>query len=164
MTDERSVFETILARDGRLVYKTRGVSMRPMLRQNRDLVIIEPPKTAPVKYDAVLYRRGDATVLHRVIKRYGDIYLIRGDNTFSLERVPADNIFGILTGFVRRKKDGNDGHNDKEDRITSVNSRGYRFYVRFWCAIYPLRAVCAAVRRFGGKVKRKILGLFGRKK
>ena len=33
-------FEDILARDGKLVYKTRGVSMEPMLRQNRDLVVI----------------------------------------------------------------------------------------------------------------------------
>ena len=35
--------EDLLQRDGRLVYKTRGVSMEPMLRQNRDLVIIQVP-------------------------------------------------------------------------------------------------------------------------
>ena len=34
-------FEDILSRDGQLVYKTRGVSMEPMLRQNRDLVVIQ---------------------------------------------------------------------------------------------------------------------------
>ena len=39
-----STFEEILARDGRLVYKTRGTSMLPMLHQERDLVIIEGPK------------------------------------------------------------------------------------------------------------------------
>ena len=36
-----TTFEEILSRDGRLIYKTRGVSMQPMLYQNRDLVIIE---------------------------------------------------------------------------------------------------------------------------
>ena len=34
-------FENILDRDGILVYKTKGVSMRPLLRQDRDLVVIE---------------------------------------------------------------------------------------------------------------------------
>ena len=33
-------FEEILARDGRLIYKTRGVSMLPMLHQDRDLVVM----------------------------------------------------------------------------------------------------------------------------
>ncbi len=33
-------FEDLLARNGYLMYKTRGVSMEPMLRENRDLVII----------------------------------------------------------------------------------------------------------------------------
>ena len=33
----RSTFEDLLGRDGVLVYKTRGVSMEPMLRQDRDL-------------------------------------------------------------------------------------------------------------------------------
>ena len=36
-------FEELLQKDGRLVYRTRGVSMEPMLRQNRDLVVIEVP-------------------------------------------------------------------------------------------------------------------------
>ena len=37
----RSSFEEILARDGRLIYRFRGVSMLPLLRQKKDLVIIE---------------------------------------------------------------------------------------------------------------------------
>ena len=36
-----STFEEILEKDGKLVYKTKGVSMNPMLYQNRDLVVIE---------------------------------------------------------------------------------------------------------------------------
>ena len=36
-------FEKLLSRDGYLVYKTRGVSMEPMLRQNRDTVGIRIP-------------------------------------------------------------------------------------------------------------------------
>ena len=50
-------FEEILARDGVLAYKTKGVSMEPMLRQNRDLVVIEAPSSKLQKYDVALYRR-----------------------------------------------------------------------------------------------------------
>ena len=39
-----STFEEILKKDGRLVYKTRGVSMLPMLHQNRDIAVIMPPE------------------------------------------------------------------------------------------------------------------------
>ena len=39
-----STFEEILEKDGKLVYKTKGVSMNPMLYQNRYLVVIEVPK------------------------------------------------------------------------------------------------------------------------
>ena len=38
-----SSVEDILRRDGILVYKTRGRSMEPLLRQERDLVIIRTP-------------------------------------------------------------------------------------------------------------------------
>ena len=34
--------------------------MLPMLRQNRDLVVIAPPQGRLQKYDVALYRRGSA--------------------------------------------------------------------------------------------------------
>ena len=36
-------FEELLARDGYLVYRTRGTSMEPMLRQDRDLITAKVP-------------------------------------------------------------------------------------------------------------------------
>ena len=74
-----STFEEILSKDGKLVYKTKGVSMNPMLYQNRDLVVIVPNKERLKKYDVALYRRGRSYVLHRVIEVNDDgTYLIRG--------------------------------------------------------------------------------------
>ena len=61
-------FEQILERDGKLVYKTRGISMLPLLRQDRDLVVIEKKNNEPLKrFDVALYKRGEKYVLHRVI-------------------------------------------------------------------------------------------------
>ena len=53
-----STFEEILEKDGKLVYKTKGVSMNPMLYQNRDLVVIVPKEGRLKPLDVALYRRG----------------------------------------------------------------------------------------------------------
>ena len=128
------VIESILARDGTLVYKTRGTSMEPMLRQNRDLVVIRVPASRLHKFDVALYKRGESFVLHRVIGVGSDHYRIRGDNTFMLEHVPDSAVIGVLVSFQRKGKQ------------IDVGNRGYRFYVRFWNAIYPLRALCFRAR------------------
>ena len=127
-------FEEILARDGHLVYKTRGVSMEPMLRQNRDLVMISVPSSRLKPLDVALYRRGSAYVLHRVIRDAGDHYLFRGDNTYALEAVPDSAVLGVLTGFVRK------------GRQVDCSSLLYRFYAAFWNIIYPLRLTGVRVR------------------
>ena len=54
-----STFEEILEKDGKLIYTTKGVSMQPMLYQNRDVVVIEVPQGRLQKYDVALYRRGE---------------------------------------------------------------------------------------------------------
>ena len=120
-------FEEILARDGSLVYKTRGRSMEPLLRQDRDLVVINALSSRLNENDVALYKRGDKYVLHRVIKVMPDHYLIRGDNTFTLEKVPDSAVLGVMTAFKRK---------GREHKITD---RSYQRYVRFWNAIYPLR-------------------------
>lgn len=122
-----TTFEEILSRDGRLIYKTKGFSMQPMLYQNRDLVIIETFEGRLKPYDVALYKRGRQYVLHRVLSVGDGVYYIRGDNTYSIETVPEGNVLGVLTAFVR---------NGKQHQVTE---RGYRFYSRFWHVIYPLR-------------------------
>ena len=137
-------FEEILARDGVLVYKTSGVSMKPMLRQNRDLVTVRTPSSRLKRFDVALYRRGGDYVLHRVIKVRDGHYLIRGDNTFKLENVPDDAVIGVLTDFVRKGKEH------------GVTERGYRAYVRVWNLIYPFRALFARLRGIAGRAARKL--------
>ena len=137
-------FEDLLERDGHLVYKTKGVSMQPMLKQDRDLVIISVPSSRLKKYDVALYKRGDTYVLHRVIRVKDDHYLIRGDNTYSIEHVPFDSVIGVLTGFQRKGKE------------YQVGNTGYQFYVHFWNAIYPLRVLYINFRRLAINIARKL--------
>ena len=120
-------FEDLLARDGKLVYKTRGKSMEPMLRQDRDLVILEPAKWKLKRHDVALYRRGKDYVLHRILQVREGGYLFRGDNTYAKELVLDADVIGVLTGFVRKGMQ------------VSVTDRKYRLYVKCWCAAYPFR-------------------------
>ena len=137
-------FEELLARDGRLVYRTKGVSMEPMLRQDRDLITIGVPSARLKRFDVALYKRGENNVLHRVIRVRDGYYRIRGDNTYRMENVPFENVYGVLTGFCRKGKD------------CSVTGRGYRAYVRFWNAIYPLRWLWHYLRRGLIRLARKL--------
>ena len=151
-----STFEEILEKDGKLVYKTKGVSMNPMLYQNRDLVVIEVPKGRLKKYDVALYKRGKSYVLHRVIEvNENGTYSIRGDNTYSIETVPEEAVIietvpeeaviGVLTSFVR------------DGKQYSVTDPEYLRYVKFWCEAYPARSAYTHAKWRTKAVLRRII-------
>ena len=76
-------FEDIIDRDGRLIYTNVGDSMMPLIRQDRDLLIIEKPDGRLKKYDVPLYKRDNGQyVLHRILKVREDDYVICGDNRY----------------------------------------------------------------------------------
>ena len=137
-------FEELLARDGKLVYKTKGVSMEPMLRQNRDLVVIRVPVSRLRKFDVALYKRGKDYVLHRVIEAKDGYYLIRGDNTYSIEHVPDSAVIGVLSSFQRKGK------------LYETTNPGYQRYVRVWNAIYPLRLFYVRCRQLLIRIAKKM--------
>ena len=130
-------FEDALTRDGRLVYTCVGNSMLPLLRQKRDLIIIEKNVGRLKKYDVPLYKRDSGQyVLHRIVKVLADGYVLCGDNQWRREFGVTDGqIIGVLTSFVR---------NGREIRVTDLR---YRLYVRLWCGLFFLRTAvlwCAA--------------------
>ena len=142
-----STFEEILKKDGKLVYKTKGVSMNPMLYQNRDLVVIVPVQGRLKELDVALYRRGRSYVLHRVIAVNDDgTYLIRGDNTYSDEIVPDSAVLGVLTEFVR------DG---KQYKVTDEE---YLRYVRARVKSYPMRRLYVISKQRTKSAIKKIIG------
>ena len=79
-----ATFEEVLARDGVLVYRTRGVSMEPMLREGRDVVTIRaarPDERFCVNDVVMYYRAGDRKyTLHRIVEVGPAGYTIIGDN------------------------------------------------------------------------------------
>ena len=144
-----STVEAELRDHGIYASVTKGASMHPLFKTNRDIVILKKPDGELKKYDVVLYRTdGEKYILHRIVRVLPDKYVIRGDNTFFRELVARDRIIGVLTEFNR---------NGKKRKVTD---RGYRFYSRLWCFIYPIRflvhkATSVAYRAYRAIFKRK---------
>lgn len=137
--------EDVLAREGAYVATTAGVSMRPMLRDRRDTVVIEPCAGRLAKYDVPLYRRGSDYVLHRVVDVLPDSYVICGDNCVELERgVTDEQVVGVLAGFYRG------------ERRVRMDAPAYRLYARLWCALYPARAMVVRARRAAARWARRL--------
>ena len=141
---KEGVIEEQLLIHGSYASNTMGSSMRPLLRQHKDVVIILPPEGELKPYDVALYRRGGKYVLHRVLSVKDDHYIIRGDNTFALERVPKECVIGVMTEYNR---------GGKHHSVTEV---GYRIYARFWHFIYPIRYVWHALYQLLRRAYHKI--------
>lgn len=68
MADPKRSIQEVLERDGVWISTTAGTSMWPMLRDRRDTIVVRPVEGRLRPYDIALYRRGNAYILHRVIK------------------------------------------------------------------------------------------------
>lgn len=138
-------FEEELERSGKLVYTTVGTSMHPMIKQDRDLSIIEKPKGRLKKYDIAFYKRPNGQyVLHRVVKVLDDGYVILGDNCVNKEfNIKETQILGVLVSLVRNGKE------------VDLNSFGYKIYVRARYAHYPVRVIIFRTKRFLRKLIKK---------
>ena len=110
-------FEEELERSGKIIYRNAGVSMRPLIKQDRDIIIITKPNGRLKKFDIPLYKRNSQYVLHRIVKVRENDYVILGDNCLRKEYgITDDQIIGVLTSLIRNGKE------------VDLNSFGYRFY------------------------------------
>lgn len=101
---EKQTIEEVLASCGKYVGPTVGVSMLPMLKNRRDIIVVLPKTERLQPLDVALYKRGDAYILHRVLQQTDEGYIIRGDNCYSDENVPENAVIGVLTEFFRKGK------------------------------------------------------------
>ena len=141
-----TTIEQNLAENGLHVSTTSGYSMYPMLRDRRDRVIIKPVRDNVLrKYDLPLYKTPNGKyILHRIVRVKDDHYIIRGDNTYTLEKVPFDWVIGYVTEFYRK------------DKHILTTSRLYRAYAAVWNFIYPIRFAYRKLRSFAGRIWRNM--------
>ena len=120
---EYSTYEEELRKNGKIIHTNVGTSMMPLLRQNRDVMIIERPNGRLKKYDVPLYKRKNGQyVLHRILKVREHDYVICGDHCVTKEYGITDNeIIGVLTGVIR------------DGKTITMDSFSYKFYYHLWC-------------------------------
>ncbi len=139
-----STYEAELAVHGKIIHTNVGVSMMPLLRQNRDVMIIERPEGRLKKYDCPLYKTpGGKYILHRIIKVRENDYVICGDNCITFERgITDEHIIGVLTGIIRNGK------------TVTMDNKWYKLYYHIWCDFIYIRIPILRLIRFIKRVFR----------
>ena len=148
MSEFDTSIEEAIDKNGEIMVCSSGISMYPMVRHRKDMVVIEKLNRPLKKYDVPVYRtKTGKIVMHRILKITPDGYIIRGDNLFQNEYdIKNENIIGVLKAFYRNGK--------HVDCTTSKMYKFYIFYIRF---SYPARYVWKIfIRPFLSKIKHAI--------
>ena len=122
------VLETVLENGGEITFTPRGNSMRPMLKSGVDVITLKRFNRPLKKYALPLYRRESGQfVLHRVVGKNKDGYIMRGDNQLNKEYGITDaNILGEVIAFT---------HNGREYKVTDFS---YKLYCVLWCNFFTI--------------------------
>lgn len=144
---EYTSIKEILDTYGTYTGLTVGTSMKPLLHEQKDNIIIVKPSGRLKKYDVALYvTHYGKYIMHRVIEVHDDHYIITGDNLLKREYVTDDMICGKLVGFYKNGK----------RYIDCENSKLYKIYSRVWVALRPIRPIVIFIERGVGFIKRKV--------
>lgn len=118
----------------------RGHSMRPLLRDNRDRVIIAPiGNEEPTVGEVYLFRYQGRHLLHRLHRIEGDTLVMRGDGNYQLEeRCQTDALVARLVR-VRRPS----------GKVINCSSRNWRCKSTIWCSLPAIvrRVILGILRR-----------------
>lgn len=132
-----------LEQGGQAQLTVTGSSMLPMLRGQRDKVILIPGQAK--KNDVALYRRDCGKyILHRIVGQKDDMLVCAGDNQWETELIRPDQVIAVVDSWYYKGK------------LKTKESFGYKLYVGFWVGLLPARRPVLAVRRFVGRLIRKI--------
>ncbi len=140
-----SAIEEVLASGGEFRLYPKGISMKPLIRQGKDSVILKGDSGVELKkHDIAFYRRESGQfVLHRVMDIESDgSYTMCGDNQLYLEQgIKREQIISRVECIYRK------------DRAVDFGGLRYRIYVKLWCCM-PLRRFLMLPSRAIKKLKR----------
>lgn len=132
MKDLYTLIDVSFQNNQSVIFKVKGMSMFPLLRDQRDSVKLEKITTLPKRKDIILYKRDTGQyVLHRIIKEKNGLYTLVGDNQAYKEYpIRQDQVLGIVTSIIRKGK-----------VINLSKSKRYKLYSSFWCCNLFIRRV-----------------------
>ena len=132
--------EDLLAEGKQVTILVRGNSMRPLLRDGRDKVVLRKANDEDIKKGAVmLFRYRGSHVMHRVTKIEGDVVVFEGDGNYKLQEVATrKDIVAVVEAIVR-----------PSGRRIECSSRRWRFLSFMWLSQMRIerRVILGIMRR-----------------
>jgi len=127
-----NIVTEVFSDQGALLFKARGSSMYPFIRDG-DILTIQPVDTMDLKKgDIALYRTAeDKLVTHRIVGKYlwnSQVVLkARGDSVLGpIEHIHTEQVMGLVVGTQRRQ------------RIIKLHQGFRKFWSLLWIRFYPV--------------------------
>lgn len=142
------VMRRTLENGGVFPFYPHGISMLPLIREDRDQVILSALPEKPEKYQIILYKRKNgAFVLHRIVgiskKGSQETYTMRGDHQYQNEYgIAKEQMIGVVSWIVKAGKTVDAQHGFEYAKAV------------FWVNTVKVRQGLSFIRRCGSKVKR----------
>ena len=132
--------EELLDEGRQVTILVRGNSMRPLLRDGRDKVILRRANDEDIRKGAVmLFRHRGSYVMHRVTKIEGDVVVFEGDGNYKMQEIALrKDIIAVMEAVVR-----------PSGRRIECSSRRWRILSFMWLsqARIELRVILGIMRR-----------------
>lgn len=125
--------ERMISEGQSVTIPVKGFSMRPMMRSEKDKVILTAHSDNDIKQRAVmLFRHNGHHIMHRIITIDGNDITFAGDGNYrKTEQATKDDIVAQVTAIIR-----------PSGRTISLDSRRWKIYSTLWLALPKI------VRRF----------------
>lgn len=129
--------ESEIAEGKSVIFKVKGNSMYPFLRNGIDSVKLAPVNQKLAKNDVVLFKFNGKHVLHRIIKIEGDKYILQGDGVIkNKEYCSSEDIIGVVTHICR-----------EDGKMIAVKSFKWRILPEIWFILRFARRYLLAIIR-----------------
>ena len=137
------LLQTVLDKGVPFRFRAEGFSMYPFIRSG-DVITLSPlSNTVPRLGNVVAFTSPGMgkLIVHRIIKKSGNSFLIKGDNLPGVDgRIPEANILGCVTKVERNGKEVFSGIGPERILIALFSRRGVLFtlLLPFWKLVRPI--------------------------
>lgn len=108
------VIEEVISSGGKVKITATGTSMEPVIKNGSDTVTLTAVNKELGIDDIVLFKRNNGKlVLHRIIGKNQNGFVLRGDSQWTTEAVSTENIIAVLDSVERNGKPVNYKKYDK---------------------------------------------------
>ena len=128
--------ESEIAEGHSVRFRLKGQSMFPLLRNERDEVVLYPCREDELQpMDVVLFRFQGRHVLHRILRREGNWLFLRGDGSYvAKEQCTTADVVGKVHEVIR-----------PSGKVIPVDAWQWKMASQLWCGLGIFRNPCLRV-------------------